>query len=243
MKDSVNICHFTVSTLGLLDHAKLIAAWAEERQPKWVLTLNLQMISEGLLDKDYDALLHQANFVVADGMPIVWSARFKGHKKISERTTGVDLVKLLLTHYNHLRFAIIGGEHPSLALKTLGYPYPERVFIYNGKITASETFAQGIAASLRSYDPHIVFIALGAPKETYFISLLHPHLPSAAIIGVGGTFEMLASIKPRAPLWMQQVGLEWFYRLLLEPRRLWRRYLLHYPIGVFRLLRDLTTHG
>ncbi len=242
MKHLVNICDFAVSTLGLMDHAKLIAAWAEQRQHTWLLTLNLQMISEGLLDKAYDDLLHQADFVVADGMPLVWLANFKGHKQLRERTTGVDLVNLLFTRYTHLRFAVVGGENPRLALKTLHYPYPDQTFIYDGKISVSEPFIQELAASLSSHDPHIVFIALGAPKETYFISLLRPHLPRAVIMGVGGAFEMLADLKPRAPQWMQRAGLEWFYRLLLEPKRLWRRYLLHYPVGVYRLLRDLITH-
>jgi N-acetylglucosaminyldiphosphoundecaprenol N-acetyl-beta-D-mannosaminyltransferase len=234
----VTLCNFPVSRLSLSAHADLVASWGRSKQGKWLVTLNLQFISEGQLNPGFEKTLRHADFFVADGIPFVWLSKLK-RKPILDRTPGVELVELLLSKYSDLSFAIVGGDNPRLALQKLNFPYPEQVFIYADRVIVAEDFVQGLAKQLLEYQPQILFVALGEPKQTYFISLLRPHLPHTVIMGVGGTFEMLADLKPRAPQWVQGLGFEWLYRLLLEPRRLWRRYLLHYPLGVWRLLRDL----
>lgn len=234
----VNICGYSVSTLTPAEHTRLLADWAKAKRGQWIVTLNLQMISEGQLDKKFDLCLKQADFFVADGMPLVWISRAK-KKPIAGRTTGVDLVADLFKTYPDFRYGIIGGENPELALQVVRYPHPENVFIYKERVSLSEAMARDLALHIQKHNTDILFVALGTPKETYFIKLLQPHLPNTLLIGVGGTFELLSKSKPRAPEWMQNAGLEWLYRLSAEPKRLWRRYLLTYPVGAWRLLRDL----
>jgi N-acetylglucosaminyldiphosphoundecaprenol N-acetyl-beta-D-mannosaminyltransferase len=84
----------------------------------------------------------------------------------------------------------------------------------------------------------VVFLALGVPKQDRLALELRAQIPELVVAGVGGTFEILGPQGSRAPQWMQRAGLEWLYRLLHEPGRLWKRYFLHYPAGLSLLLKD-----
>jgi N-acetylglucosaminyldiphosphoundecaprenol N-acetyl-beta-D-mannosaminyltransferase len=111
-------------------------------------------------------------------------------------------------------------------------------YVFEGKVDLSEAQLSTFCTELAQRDVKVVFIALGVPKQDLLASLLRKRLPNLVLTGIGGSFEILGPGGGRAPAWMQQAGLEWFYRFGKEPARLWRRYLVSYPVGVWHLFKD-----
>lgn len=239
LDDAVEICGFKVSTHSLAIHADTISRMAKGGRGLWLLTLNLEMVARAKHDPGYRALLRQTDLITADGMPLVWASRLKDRARpIRGRTAGVDLVVEILTSPCSPRFGIIGGTDPRRALQVLGVPSDD-AYIYDGRVELTDVWIDQIVQDLQAHGTQLLFIALGAPQPDLLIAKLRPLLPNVVMIGVGGSFDFIAGIKPRAPRWMQHAGLEWLYRLSAEPRRLWRRYLLLYPSGVLWLASDI----
>lgn len=206
----------------------------------WVLTLNLEMVSRAAKDAAYGAMTRSADVIIADGMPIVWASRLKrGQSAIPGRATGVEISTELIRASNPADIAVIGGEDPRRALEALGVERIDEAYVFDGRVVADVATADRLAADVRARGSRLVFLALGAVKQDTLGSLLRERLPGVLLIGVGGAFELIGGQKKRAPKWMQRVGLEWFFRLMMEPHRLWRRYLVLYWSGLWLLFRDL----
>lgn len=240
MTDVCELCGFPVSRGNLDSHLKVIAGLAEQGRGVWLLTLNTEMIARGLRDPAYWSLIKQADVITADGMPLVWASSMKRPKAaVSGRTTGVDLVDALLRQERVLPFAVIGGVSPHKTIELYGQAAVEAcAFVFDGKVDLSEKQLAFFCDELMQRHVKVVFIALGVPKQDVLASRLRQRMPHLALLGVGGTFEILGPDGHRAPQWMQQGGLEWLFRLLHEPRRLWRRYLINYPRGIWLLVKD-----
>lgn len=236
---TARIVGLNLSTASAQEIAESLVADARAGRGKWVVTLNLEMVSRAARDKTYAALLEGADMVIADGMPLVWaSKRKRGCLPIQERVTGADLTKELIADAAGLRVLIVGGEKPRVALEKIGVDV-SRVEIFDGAVETSDEHIDKIADLACGHGAQIVFLALGVPKQDKLAHALRQKCPSAVLIGVGGTFELIGGQKPRAPEWMQKRGMEWLFRLKSEPGRLWRRYLLLYPSGVRALLKDI----
>jgi len=207
----------------------------------WVITLNLEMIARSSRDKSYDQLSHSADIFLADGMPIVWAARKKyPTDPMPERTAGSDLIIELIPEIPASQIAVIGGEDPIVGIRKLIGESAVQVYIFNGKVAANASEIQPFVDEFVARDTRMIFVALGVPKQDVVAKLIRDAYPKAILIGVGGSFELLAGQKKRAPEWMQKAGLEWAFRLLQEPKRLARRYLYEYWAGVFALRRDIS---
>lgn len=206
----------------------------------WVLTLNLEMVSRSARDPAYGALTRSADFIIADGMPIVWASKLKrGVPAIPGRAAGVDLSTELIRATDPARIAVIGGDNPKRALDALGIADAGEVYVFDGRVTADDATAGRLAAELRKRGSRVVFLALGVGKQDDLAALLRERIPEALLLGVGGTFELIGGQKKRAPKWMQRAGMEWLFRLMVEPQRLWKRYLVLYWSGAWLILRDL----
>jgi N-acetylglucosaminyldiphosphoundecaprenol N-acetyl-beta-D-mannosaminyltransferase len=177
--------------------------------------------------------LSSARLVVADGMPLIWASRLRG-TPLPERVAGSNLV-WSLTHGAAREGAsvfLLGGnrgaaeacairmyeEHPGLRIA--GLMTPPKGFDKDDEAIA------GIVQTLDTFVPDIVYLALGFPKQEELALRLAPLMPNTWFVGVGISFSFVCGEVRRAPLWMQQAGLEWFHRLMQEPRRLFRRYLV-----------------
>lgn len=168
---------------------------------------------------------------IADGIGIVWAARFLGRGPLV-RLTGVELMDKLIRHaYRYrLRCLLIGGE--SKIADTLAKCYREQFpGLKIGGISAftNVTFPKKnemmqLKEIVLSVKPQIVFVAFGTPAQELWINANRNLLNGCLVVGVGGAFSMLSGAVPRAPKWLQQVGLEWWYRLVRQPWR-WRRQL------------------
>jgi N-acetylglucosaminyldiphosphoundecaprenol N-acetyl-beta-D-mannosaminyltransferase len=183
-----------------------------------------------------------SELVSADGQPIVWASRLLGDP-LPERVAGIDLMRALLAVAARKGYAvfILGARTEVLtqAVERLRAEHPElRIVGYrNGYFTASE--ARNVCDEIRAAQPDILFVAMGSPQKEYWIADHRDELGVPLSMGVGGAVDVIAGVTKRAPRWMQQAGLEWFYRLAQEPRRLWRRYLLTNVQFCLLLAREL----
>lgn len=222
-----DIVGFPVSSLSFEQNADALVTAARQRSGGWIVTLNLEMVARAARDGAYRDILSAADYMVADGMPIVWLSRLKASReRIAGRTAGVDMVRHLLIHFEG-PMGVLGGIAPREALAKLGVP-PARVpYVEDGRVDPDHL--EPVVAALRQTGCRLLFLALGVPKQDLVARALKAHCPDIVTLGVGGSFDVLAGHTSRAPEWAQTSGLEWLYRLAIEPRRLWRRYLLLYP--------------
>jgi N-acetylglucosaminyldiphosphoundecaprenol N-acetyl-beta-D-mannosaminyltransferase len=199
----------------------------------WVVTPNIDICRRLGRDPAARDLVRGASLVVADGMPLVWASRLRGDP-LPERVAGASLIFTLSAAASGQGKAIylLGGEPgvPERAVVEL-----ERRFSglqVAGACAPPVGFDRrpdelaAVRRMLTQAQPDIVFVGLGFPKQEHLIAALAPGLPAAWFVGCGAAIPFAAGALTRAPHWMQRLGLEWAHRLISEPRRLFRRYLV-----------------
>jgi N-acetylglucosaminyldiphosphoundecaprenol N-acetyl-beta-D-mannosaminyltransferase len=208
----------------------------------WVVTANLDFIRHNAIDAQARALYGQADLCVADGMPLVWAARLQG-QPVPERVAGSTLVDHLVERAaaEGRSLYMLGGTDSAnrLAAERIHALYPIlRLCGRSSPSVSSPPNAEDIrcvADTLLALRPDIVLVGLGSPKQEQIIAALRPLLPRTWMMGVGITFSFLAGEVHRAPVWMQRIGLEWMHRMVQNPSRLVKRYLVEDFPFAFRL--------
>jgi len=205
----------------------------------WVVTHNLDHLRRLHRDLEFRSLCASAQIVVADGMPLVWASRIAG-RPLPQRVAGSNLIlSLTAAAAPDGRSVFFLGGNPGTAqttaqrlqllhptLRIAGTCCPEPGFERNPQQLAR------VQDALRASRPDIVFVGLGSPKQEQIIAHMRPLLPGAWWLGVGISFSFVSGEVRRAPRWVQNLGLEWLHRLIQEPGRLGRRYvLLGIPFG------------
>ena len=213
---------------------RFVVAETQSGQAGWVVTPNIDILRRHQNDSSFRCLVAPATQFVADGMPIVWASRILG-TPLPERIAGSDLFVSLCEAADRASIPIlmIGGaarsaeqaaavlirRHPKLNIA--GQYCPPVGFEAN----AAEL--ERIAALVSRTESCFIFVGLGSPKQELLIAQMRHLAPRAWWFGVGVSFSFVAGDILRAPEWMQTNGLEWLYRLIQEPKRLFRRYMLH----------------
>jgi N-acetylglucosaminyldiphosphoundecaprenol N-acetyl-beta-D-mannosaminyltransferase len=187
-----------------------------------------------------DALL-DCNMLLADGQSVVWASRLLGHP-LPERVAGIDLfVELLnLAHRQHRSIYLLGAKPEILAAleRQVAQRWPGLRLAGSHHGYFKEADAAAIAAEIRAANADMLFLGMASPNKEIFLRRFQHMLNVPVLHGVGGSFDVLAGLTKRAPLAWQNVGLEWAYRLLQEPRRLWKRYLVTNCAFVALTLRE-----
>lgn len=181
-----------------------------------------------------------------DGMPLVWLGHWHGHRDVT-RVYGPDLMEAVCEagRASGLRHYLYGGDDgvaEQLAARLRDrFPGVEIVGTFTPPFRPLDAREladlRGRVAAAR---PDVVWVGLSTPKQEKFMAEFAPQLDAGVLIGVGAAFDFLSGRRPQAPRWMQRSGLEWLFRLGTEPRRLWKRYLVHNPKFVIRTLLQLT---
>ena len=194
--------------------------------PTFVWTMNLSHIREVTFTPSAFKFLEVGTLIVADGWPIKYLVRVYEAREV-QRVPGVDLVDKLLQH--GVKFCVIGSDRGQI-LKALGRhqnSVSNLTFIYDEALDIdSETQVDEIIQFLIDFKPEYVFLALGFPKQEFLYEKIRNKNPQIAayFLGIGGSFEMLSGEKVRAPRRLQNLGLEWLWRLSQDPKRLFSRY-------------------
>ncbi|MHB8073573.1 WecB/TagA/CpsF family glycosyltransferase [Desulfosporosinus fructosivorans] len=231
----VDILGITVDTYSMQETVEQIRQAVEGQTPMRVVTANPEMIYASERNARLKKLINSADIVTADGIGVVWAARRLG-AQVMERVTGIDLVHGLfpIAHAGKWRIFFLGGK-PGVAEQAAN-----QVVLMNDGISwdamhgyFSVKEEPEILEKIQNFQPDVLLVGLGAPRQEYWIAE-HPRLATVSI-GVGGSFDALAGIVVRAPKSIQDLHIEWLYRLWKEPWR-WKRQavLPHFVIKVLR---------
>jgi N-acetylglucosaminyldiphosphoundecaprenol N-acetyl-beta-D-mannosaminyltransferase len=207
-----------------------VEAWADARESRYVCLCNVHSVVTASRDAAFRRVINAADLAAPDGMPVAWSLRWLGFRG-QPRIGGPDLMwrYCARAEANGQAIFLFGATEPTLGrLQTaLRRSFP-RLRLAGAisppfrDMSAQET--DEVIERLNASGANVIFIGLGCPKQEFWMAQ-HRARIRAVLVGVGAAFDYHAGTLPRAPLWMQQIGLEWLYRLAKEPRRLWRRYL------------------
>jgi N-acetylglucosaminyldiphosphoundecaprenol N-acetyl-beta-D-mannosaminyltransferase len=237
----------TTSIMGLpfhrLDRTALSRDFLEgvrKRNGGWIVTPNLDILRQFTRSSESRELIMDASHRIADGQPIVWASRLVGNP-VPERVPGSDLVLSLpeAAAQAGLSVFLLGGN-PGVAAAAAARleancPGLGQVGAYCPPFGFEDDLAEleRIKEAVRDAKPDLVLIGLGFPRQERLIRMLRPEMPETWFVGVGISLSFLAGDQPRAPAALQRLGLEWMHRLAHEPRRLFRRYVMHgLPFGL-----------
>lgn len=207
------------------------------------IVVNAAKIVQMQTDTELREAVNSSDLINADGQAVVWAARFLG-KKIPERVAGIDLFENLiqLCSIKGYRPYFFGAKEDVLEklvshYKQL-YPKLEIAGSRNGYFEKSEEVERSIAEEIKSSKADMLFIAFGTPHKEIFLNRWQSFMSIPFAMGVGGSFDVVAGVTKRAPKWMQRFGLEWFYRILQEPKRMWKRYAKTNPLFIYYVLKE-----
>ena len=212
------------------------AAWQNEKGIH-IVTLNAEMVVQAQENQELDRIIRHAHLIIPDGAGVVWALKLAGQE--SSRLPGIELAQktLEMACREGRRVALLGGKpEVMVALKEVLpklYPGIKIVGAQDGYFTKDQE--DEIVDELSSREPELVLVALGVPKQEYFIDKWHHSFPEAVMIGVGGSFDVWTGQVKRAPAFFRKFHLEWFYRLMKEPWRA-RRMMSSLPRFGFQVL-------
>jgi N-acetylglucosaminyldiphosphoundecaprenol N-acetyl-beta-D-mannosaminyltransferase len=229
MTKRIYLFNIPVDSVTLREAVNLIDRVIYSNRNIYHMALNAAKITKMLRDEELFNAVVNADLITADGMSIVWLSRFLGHP-LPERVTGIDLMdELVKVSYKRGYKIFFFGAKEEVVRKVVNIyskKYSPKIIAEyrNGYYSAQEE--EKIVENIISAKPNIVFVAMSTPKKEKFIYKYKDIFFSEGInflMGVGGSFDVIAGKVKRAPLWMQKAGLEWFYRFLQEPKRMWKR--------------------
>jgi N-acetylglucosaminyldiphosphoundecaprenol N-acetyl-beta-D-mannosaminyltransferase len=197
-------------------------------QRGWLCTVNVAVLMMMRTDVRLQNFVDRAALVVADGQPLIWTASWMS-QPLPERVTGIDLVDALCERaaQEGKRVYLLGATEEIVAKAAQRQRERHanlRIEFADGYFTKDEAPARADRVRVNGTD--ILFVGMGVPRQESFLEEQWERLGVGIAIGVGGSFDVLAGLRARAPIWMQKLGMEWLFRLIQEPRRLFLRYLI-----------------
>jgi N-acetylglucosaminyldiphosphoundecaprenol N-acetyl-beta-D-mannosaminyltransferase len=222
--------------------ALLRAAAARERVRAHFCTVH--SVVEAARNTELTKVFNTAELAFTDGMPLVWVSRLKGARG-AERVCGPDVLPALADRGRRpgLRHYFLGGAPgtPEALAASLANRFPGLVVAgtHSPPFRAMSADEDAVMmAAINEAEPDVVWIGLGSPKQEFWAARLADRVNAPLILPVGAAFDFHSGRLRRAPRWMHRVGLEWLFRLVMEPRRLWRRYLVTNARFAWLVLRE-----
>jgi N-acetylglucosaminyldiphosphoundecaprenol N-acetyl-beta-D-mannosaminyltransferase len=211
-----------VDPLTMEEALERIEAFIQSGAPHHIFTADASGIMCVQDDPELRAIVQQADLVTPDGAGVIIASSFRG-ARLPERVSGVDLVDRIsaLAARNGFRLYLFGAgdevAEAAASVLTSRYPGLQIAGTHHGFFSHEEEDA--LVAEIAATQPDVLFVALGIPKQEKFIRAHFHTLGASVMVGVGGSFDVIAGVLHRAPRWMQRAGLEWLYRLAQEPAR------------------------
>ncbi len=228
--------------VDVVDQTKAIevieAAW-QAKKCLHIVTLNAEMVVQAQQDAELDRIIRHAHLIIPDGAGVVWAVRLAGQH--IDRLPGIELAAATIEQAAKTgrRVALIGGKNEVVGhlvgMLPQKHPGLNIVAWQDGYFKPDE--AESVVDKIASHEPDLVLVALGVPRQEYFIDAWAHAFPKSVLIGVGGSFDVWAGQVKRAPKIMCDLHLEWLYRLVKEPWR-WRRMGASLPNFGLQVLRD-----
>lgn len=239
----INILGVRVDCVDFAETLAILEQWINEPTNKHktnthqICTVNPEFVMYAQRDPQFAAILNQADLCVPDGVGLLWAARRQG-VRLKERVTGSDGVYRICERAAASGWRVYFlGAAPGVAAETarrLQQLYPGLLVVGHASGSPHVRDWPVILEQLNKAQPDILFVAFGHPKQDQWIAQHRAELPVHMAIGVGGAFDFVAGITKRAPRWLQRMGLEWFYRLMIQPWRI--RRMMAVPHFLWRIL-------
>ena len=238
MTERVNVLGVGVSAVNMEQALAVIDGWVARGEREYVCVCPVHSIMECRRSEEVRRVFNAAGMVTPDGMPVVWVARWSGHKEVG-RVYGPDLMLAALERGLHRHYFYGGGPGVAKRLaEAMRRRFPrldvagtyEPPFAPLAELCTPET-----ARQIDEARPDVVWVGMSSPKQDLWMARMRPLLKAPVLIAVGAAFDFHTGTVRQAPRWMQRSGLEWLFRLAVEPRRLWRRYAIDNPWFVYEL--------
>ena len=233
-----------VNAVQIPDVIARMERWISESSAcRFIAVTGMHGVTEAQHDKSFKQILNSADLVVPDGMPLVWLARRHGYP-LKRRVYGPELMQTFCgetgAKYRHFLYGGMPGV-PELLGKTLKEQFGIQVVgEYSPPFRPLSTEEdEEILARIHAAKPDVLWIGLSTPKQERWMHEHRPALQVPVVVGVGAAFDLNSGRTTQAPVWMRENGLEWSFRLLTEPGRLWRRYLIYGSEFVFSVASEL----
>jgi len=238
----IYILNCPIDALTMQETLELIDSAIKENKHLHQVVVNAAKLVKMQKDKDLYESVINADIINADGMAVVWASKLLG-QPLPERIAGIDLMQELvkLAYMQGYKIFFFGAKEE--VVRKVVERYSKE---YSPKIVAgyrngyySDEEEPLIARQIADSGANILFVAISSPKKEKFLYRYREVLKNINfIMGVGGSFDVIAGKVKRAPLWMQKAGLEWFYRLIQEPKRMWKRYLVTNTLFVWLVCKE-----
>lgn len=242
----VNVLGVGLSVLNLKLALDAIARALAQKAKGYVCVTGVHGVMEAQQDPQFRGILNGSFLNTPDGMPMVWMGKLNGHREM-DRVYGPDLMLLVCEYtrdhgYTHFLYGGADGVAQELQRKLeTKFPGIKIVGTYTPPFRPlNETEEAGLIRLVGEKKPDIIWVGLSTPKQEKFMAKYCGKLDATLMFGVGAAFDFHTGRVRQAPRWMQRSGLEWFFRLCCEPRRLWRRYLRNNPLFAFRVFCQWT---
>lgn len=230
MEQSFLLAGLRISVVTYAEVLARVRSWVENDRKRYVCVVGLHGVREALRTKQVREALHASALLVPDGMPLVWCGRALGYEN-THRIYGPDLFLNVCGEAERKQWSVFlyGTTEDALAKLTLVLrkKFPRLVIAGTlappfRNLTDSEDEAE--VHTMNTSGARVVFVGLSTPMQEVWMHKHNGKLSANVLIGVGAAFDFISGTKKQAPLWMRRTGLEWLFRLVSEPRRLWRRY-------------------
>jgi N-acetylglucosaminyldiphosphoundecaprenol N-acetyl-beta-D-mannosaminyltransferase len=237
----IEICNVPVDVLTMAQTIELIDSAIIEKKPIHHVVVNAVKVVNAQKDDALRNSIINCDIINADGQGIVW-ASYILNNPLPERVAGIDLMENLvaLAAKKKYRIFFLGAKEQIVRTTVEIYKnkYSENIIAgyRNGYFKKEEEPL--IAKQIADSNADILFVAMSSPKKEIFLNEYKHLIQTSFIMGVGGSFDVVSGFVKRAPAWMQKWGMEWFYRTLQEPRRMWKRYLFGNSTFIFLVIRE-----
>jgi N-acetylglucosaminyldiphosphoundecaprenol N-acetyl-beta-D-mannosaminyltransferase len=239
--NKINLFGTDIDRLSMQETIQAVDAIIKERRPRQHVVVNALKFAMMKSDPKLKEIINSCDMVSADGLPVVWASKILG-KPLPERVAGVDLFQKLVALCSDKGYRpFFFGAREAIVQSTVDrfkekYPSLEIAGYRNGYYTEEEE--EEIAEGIRNSKADLLFVGISSPKKEKFLNKWMEQMQVPFCMGVGGSFDIVAGKTKRAPNWMQSAGLEWFYRVLQEPRRMWKRYATTNSIFIWMVLKE-----
>jgi N-acetylglucosaminyldiphosphoundecaprenol N-acetyl-beta-D-mannosaminyltransferase len=238
----VKIINSYINVISMNDTIYKIKEWAIARQSKYVCVCNTHSLVTETKDDLFSSAIHSSTINVADGMPVVWALRIFGHKT-SERVDGPNLMINILKEFekSNLSVYLYGGTEERLKLleSKINYNYPNLKIIgsYSPPFRdLSKIELDEISTAIELKKPNIILVSLGCPKQEKWMLNMHQRI-NCPMVGIGAAFDYYLGKIKRPPIIFQTMGLEWLFRLINDPTRLFKRYAYNNTLFIFLFIK------
>lgn len=239
--ERITILNTIIDVLDVQETIDLVEKYVVTKTPLHLMGVNADKINEVNNNKIMKQIVNSCGIINADGASVVLASKFL-KKPLPERVAGVDLMQSLvaLSEDKGYKIYLLGAKQAvveeTASVLAKKHPNLKIAGIHNGYFQESDWM--DISKELKNAKPDFVFVGITSPIKEYLIEYLQNDGNNCVFMGVGGSFDVISGKIPRAPLWMQKMNLEWLFRVIQEPKRLFKRYFIGNSTFIFSIIKE-----